>query len=101
MRYAGVVLIVPILVALLVPPAHAEPARAATRTQAPAVRSDTDRAPNPAPAALEARGSAPVTGSAKALREAPLTNRRGEEIAERARKVLLLLLGARRGSDAR
>jgi hypothetical protein len=101
MRIPGAVLIVPLLVAVAVSWVHAQPVRSPTSAQAVAGGSDAGRAPGAASPAVESRGSGAGPGSAKALRPAPVAGPGGEEIAERARKVLLLLLGTKRSSDAR
>jgi len=92
---SAVLVAVLLLGAVLAPPAAAEPLRPAPPDPVAAAKVDTDQAGSAPPAAVRRPGVA-VPGSTKALRPGPASTQRGEEIAERARRVWLLLLGARR-----
>jgi hypothetical protein len=92
----GAVLVAVLLLGVvLAPPVAAGPLRPAAPEPVAAGKVDTDQARSAPPASARRPGIA-VPGSTKALRPGPASTQRGEEIAERARRVWLLLLGARR-----
>ena len=99
----GAVLVAVLLLgAVAAPVALAQPASIGPdRTSSERVELNHAKSAPAAPAARQAEAATPR--SAKALKPAPPASaaKKGEEIGDRARKLLLILLGSQRSSDAR